>query len=192
MSMITFLIPTIGRPSLQATLESIELWQGDEILLVSGSIMAAPLTKKVRQIYCPPGKDWGHTERNVASRFALGQYIAHIDDDDTYAPGTRALMEDAIRTTPHRPLLFRMRYPNGVTLWREPTLTFGNVGTPMMLIPNEPDKFGTWGSFDGGDFAFLETMRWSRDDIVWRPEVTALLGHNSVWAEQQAAMESHR
>jgi len=184
---ISFIVPTIGRPSLQATLDSIELWPGDEILLVSERLDLQP-SKPVRHIYCPAGHDWGHTERNVASPMAQGQYLAHIDDDDTYAPDARALMEEVMCTTPHRPILFRMRYPNGVTLWREPALTFGNVGTAMMLIPNEPAKFGTWGSYDGGDFGFLETMHWRRDDIVWRPEVTVLLGHNSVWAEQQAAM----
>ena len=182
---ISFIVPTIGRESLTATLDSIELWDDDEIVLVSQRMDLQP-EKPVRHIYCPAGKDWGHMERNVGSKFALKRYLAHIDDDDTYAPGARALMEDAIRTTPDRPVLFRMRYPNGVTLWCDPELIFGNVGTPMMLIPNVPAKLGTWGSYDGGDFGFLETMGWSRDEIVWRPEVIALLGRNSAWAEQQA------
>jgi hypothetical protein len=109
---------------------------------------------------------------------ARGQYLAHIDDDDVYVPGTRELMEDAIRKTPARPVLFRMQYPNGLTLWQNQELRCGNVGTPMMLIPNMPTKLGTFGSFVGGDFAFLESCKWAREEFVWRPEVVAVLGHN--------------
>lgn len=88
-------------------------------------------------------------------------------------------MDMAILETPDKPVLFRMRYPNGITLWEEPALRCGNVGTPMMLIPNRPTMLGTWGSFVGGDCHFLETMKWKSEDIVWRREVIALLGHNT-------------
>jgi hypothetical protein len=87
-------------------------------------------------------------------------------------------MEDAIKKTPDRPVLFRMRFPNGLTLWQEQAVRCGNVGTPMMLIPNQPSMLGTWGSFIGGDCHFLETSKWKSEDYVWRPEVIALLGHN--------------
>jgi hypothetical protein len=174
---ITFIVPTIGRPSLADTLASIETYPGDEILLVGDRITVND--PRVTYLQCPRGNDWGAFERNFATPHARGQYIAHIDDDDRYAPGTRALMQDAIEKTPLRPVLFRMRYPNGITLWRDPALYCGNVGTPMMLIPNAQNMMGRWGSFVGGDCAFLETMRWYRDEIVWRPEVIALLGHNT-------------
>jgi hypothetical protein len=180
--MISFIVPTIGRPSLANTLASIECWPGDEILVVGGPPVS---DARVRHIPCAPGGDWGHSERNFVAPYIRGQYVAHIDDDDCYAPGTRALMADAIYQTPGHPVLFRMQYPNGVTLWRHTLVIHGNVGTPMMLIPNEPDKFGVWGSFDGGDCHFLETMKWQREQIVWRPEVIAHLGHNSAWAERE-------
>lgn len=134
---------------------------------------------RVRFVPCPPGGDWGHAERNYGTAFARGQYLAHMDDDDVYAPDTRDHMEHAITTTPGKPVLFRMKYPNGITLWREPILFCGNVGTPMMLIPNRPTMLGVWGSFIGGDCHFLETMKWQREEIVWREEVIALLGHNT-------------
>jgi hypothetical protein len=147
---------------------------------------AAPLTQDyvvlnpyIRRIHCEPGRDWGHTERNVATQFARGEYLAHIDDDDWYAKGTRALMADAIEKTPGKPVLFRMQYPNGITLWQEPELRCGNVGTPMILIPNIPERLGQFRPFVGGDCAYLEEMDWDRSEIVWRPEVIALLGHNT-------------
>lgn len=175
--MITFVVPTIGRESLAKTLQSIVCWYGDEILLVGDSWRVND--RRVRYVDCKPGRDWGATERNFATSFVKTPYIAHIDDDDVYAPGTRELMENALQKTPAKPVLFRMRFPNGITLWQEPEVRCGNVGTPMMLIPNIPEKLGTWGSFVGGDCHFLETMQWGRNEIVWRPEVIALLGHNT-------------
>lgn len=179
--MISFIIATLGRASLLQTLQSIETRPGDEIILV-GHVPANILEAadpRTRFIACQPGGDWGHTERNWVTPYARGRYLAHIDDDDTYAPGTRDLMQDVIENTPNRPALFRMRYPNGITLWRDPKIYCGNVGTPMMLIPNEPDKLGKWGSFVGGDCQFLETSKWAPEEYVWRPEVIALLGHNT-------------
>lgn len=180
--MISFIVPTIGRASLKATLDSIETWPGDEIIVVADMSTNVHLqsfvTSRARVIHCSKGNDWGHTERNVAMQQARCRYLAHIDDDDVYAPGTRELMDDAIRQTPGRPVLFRMRYPNGITLWEEPVLRCGNVGTPMILIPNMPTRLGQFKSFVGGDCAFLEEMKWPRDQIVWRPEIIALLGHN--------------
>jgi len=175
--MISFIVATIGRPSLLKTLASIECRPGDEILMVSNGFRVAD--SRVRFVDCPPGGDWGHTERNYAMPFARGQYMAHIDDDDVYAPGHRALMQSAINQSPGKPTVFRMRFPNGITIWDTPEIRCGNLGTPCFLIPNMPTKLGTWGSFVGGDCAFLESSKWKPEEYAWRKEVIALLGHNT-------------
>jgi len=172
MSTITFIIATTGRPSLAQAIQSVELWPGDELIVIGN--VEARTDGQIRYVPCEPGRDWGSTERNRATPLARGAYLAHLDDDDAYVPGTRALMADAIAETPGRPVLFRMRYENGNTLWHVPYLERGNVGTPMMLIPNVPDRLGQWGERqDCGDYCFLTTMRWAADEIVWRPEVIA-------------------
>ena len=174
---ISFIVPTVGRPSLAVTLRSIETFPGDEILVVGDRYRVRD--SRVRYVDCKPGKDWGHAERNFAMPHARCRYMAHIDDDDCYAPGHRALMQEAIEAYPDRPVMFRMKFPNGLTLWREPKIECGNVGTPMFLLPNVPEHLGTWKSFVGGDCAFLEESKWTSDEYVWRPEVIALLGHNT-------------
>jgi hypothetical protein len=88
-------------------------------------------------------------------------------------------MGDAISKANGNPILFRMRFPNGITLWNEKEIKCGNLGTPMFLIPNIPEKLGTWKSFLGGDCAFLESSGWDASEYMWRPEVIALLGHNT-------------
>lgn len=176
MSTVSFIVPTLGRPSLIATLKSIELWPGDEIIVV-GNVTECE-NGQTRYIHRMPGGDWGHSERNFAMPLARCPYMAHIDDDDTFVPGTRELMADAIKQAPERPSIFRMRFPNGITLWSEPVIRCGNLGTPCFLIPNKPAMLGTWGSFVGGDCWFLETSKWRPEDYNWRPEIIALLGHN--------------
>lgn len=181
--MISFIVPTIGRESLAKTLASIELRRGDEVLVV-GNVKELTNYNSAddttyRFIPCPPGGDWGHSERNFATPLCRGKYIAHIDDDDVYAPGARAVMAEAIATAFGRPIIFRMRFPNGITLWQEPVIRCGNLGTPCFLIPNVPEKLGRWEPFVGGDCAFLESCKWKPEDYSWRPEVIALLGHNT-------------
>ena len=188
--MITFVVPTIGRPSLAATLESIEAWPGDQIVIVAeldvlGELDAVRVSSLAGQasvllLACTRGNDWGHTERNFATPHVRTPYVAHIDDDDVYASGSRLVMSRAIHDTPNRPIIFKMRYPNGLELWQSQVLRCGNVGTPMFLLPNDPEKMtGTWAPYVGGDFAFLEGCKWRFEDYVWRPEVVALLGHNT-------------
>jgi hypothetical protein len=170
--MISFIIATLGRPSLADTLASIECWPGDEVIVIGN--VPAHTEGAIRYVPCPPGGDWGSTERNVATPLARGRYLAHIDDDDVYAPGARALMAAAIDADRDRLVIFRMQYPDGSVLWQDPIVRWGNVGTPMLLIPNQPAKLGTWGERrDCGDLHFLQTMQWAGSEIVWRSDVIA-------------------
>ena len=164
---ISYLIPSLSRPTLARTLASIELWPGDEIVVVRRT---------------PPGGDFGHTERNEALPFLRNAWFASIDDDDWYVPGTRAHFADAIRKQPANgpvPVIFRMQFPSGRTLWKdgEPELKNGNFGTPMLLCPNIPAKLHHYGNRVCGDFDFINNSVWPRRNIMWRPEIIALLGH---------------
>lgn len=171
--MISFIVATIGRPTLASTLASIELWPGDEVIVIGN--VETRTDGAVRYVACPPGRDWGSTERNVATPLARGRFLSHMDDDDVYAPGARAAMARAMAD--NKLTIFRMRYANGNTLWQVPELRLGNVGTPMMFMPNDPEKLGQWGErMDCGDFYFLQTMRWGPDDVAWDSTVIALVG----------------
>jgi len=195
--MVSYILPTLGRPGLIAALDSIELWPGDEVLVIGEMhalnpyIRSSDVERGVRFLHCPRGNDWGHSERNFAQAHAKGRYLANLDDDDVFAPGARALMADAMATTPDRPVIFRMKYPNGMTLWYRSHFfgeetTGGNVGTPMMFFPNDRTKLGTWGHGYMGDFDFLRSCKWRPEDYVWRGEVIALIGFDQ-HAERSAS-----
>lgn len=175
--MISFIVATSGRPTLAATLQSIECLPGDEIIVVGENIKFDDA--RARYIYCPAGNDWGHSERNLAMPQARGRYLAHLDDDDVYAPNHRAIMAAALQQNPGRPHIFRMQYRNGDLLWRHKIVEVGNVGTPMSLVPNIAAQRGQFGSFYGGDITYLESYAaragYTSADFVWNEDVTVLI-----------------
>ena len=178
--MISFIIPTIGRPTLQAAIDSVRPMLADEIIVVGA--VPDKVEGCVRYIHCERGNDWGCRERTLGMAHARGLYLAFLDDDDVYLPDAREMMVEAIRATPGVPILFRMMYPNGYVLWRDPELRCGNVSSDMIVIPNQPAMLGQWTIRREGDFDFLASMKWNHKDIAWRTEVTALQGHNDVFA----------
>lgn len=174
---ISFIVATSNRPTLAATLRSIEMREGDELIVVGHDV--PPLDPRARYVEHAPGNNWGHSERNHAMELATCDYIAHLDDDDAYAPGHRARFAGAIQNHPGRPFIFKMRYANGLELWRHKVVEVGNVGTPMSLIPNDPARRGEFGDYYGGDILYLETFAaksgYTSDDFVWCEDVTVLI-----------------
>jgi hypothetical protein len=99
-----------------------------------------------------------------------------MDDDDAYVPGALASMRAGIRKLPRGPVLFQMRFDNGTVLWRERRLTAGNVGSPMIVVPNDRGRLGSWGTKLEGDYHFVkETAEkcGGEESISWVKEVVA-------------------
>ena len=162
---ISYIIPTIGRDSLGKTLRSIECWPGDEILVEAD---------------IPPSHGWGNEQRNRAMARAKGDFLFFVDDDDCCAPGHRQIMEQAIRENPGKPMLFKMRYPDGRELWSKKEIVPGNIGSSMIFCPNDKKMLYHWQEKRNmADFIFVDKWKWDKKDIVWREEVIALLGHNN-------------
>jgi len=162
---ISFIIPTIGRDSLQSTLESIKQWPGDEVLVIRHN---------------PPSGNWGNAERQEGTDKATCDYLAFIDDDDVYAPKAREIMDKAIEENPNGyPILFKMQYPNGRILWVDKKNRCGNVSAQMMLVPNVKDNLHYWRQHESAaDFQFMNNWKWPHKLTIWREEIICYLGHN--------------
>lgn len=161
MSKISYIIPSINRPSLHDTIASIDVWPGDEVLV---------------EFDIPRSNRWGNDQRNKAMERATGDFLAFIDDDDTYVPEHRWLMDEAMTWDPDSLHLFKMQYPSGKTLWETTELVPGNVGSPMILVPNNKEKLFYWK--DGRNMAdFIFVDHWL-GEVVWHNDVIALLGHD--------------
>jgi hypothetical protein len=185
---ITLIIPTISRPTLARTLRSLRVqpWgPQDEIILVGDGPqeLAADLWRQFKL----PGKyielpkttppDWGHTPRNTLfdQRVPRGTHIVQLDDDDQWVEGTLATLRAAVVAEPNRPHLFRQSgCPVTGTVWKVKQLTEGNIGTPCIIFPNNPEKIGRFISRYGGDCDFIaDTCGRYPDGPVWHEEVIA-------------------
>jgi glycosyltransferase involved in cell wall biosynthesis len=162
---ISFIIPTIGRKTLQKTLDSIQEWPDDEVIVVKHN---------------PPSGNWGNAERQEGMEKATKDYLAFIDDDDVYVPGARYIMNRALKENfEDYPILFKMQYPNGRVLWERKRVKNGNVGCPMILVPNNKEMLHCWEqNVSWADYQFINRWHWHAKDIIWKEDVIALLGHN--------------
>lgn len=180
---VTYMVATSGRVGLDAALNSIvtQAMPGDQVLVIGATpdIAKAAGHYGCSYVFCPPGHDWGASERNMAVPYATGDYLAFMDDDDEAVMGSRVAMETAFTQHPGQPFIFKMHYPGpGHTLWSAKALVQGNVGTPMFVLPNQPEKLGTWGSEYGGDFTFISSCQWDTFDYVWVDSVIARIRPN--------------
>ena len=173
---VSVIVATTGRPSLARTLASIDVRPGDEVLVYQRN---------------PPGGDWGHTERNKAIPHARGAWLMFIDDDDWYVEGYRDVLTKAMGEVPGArdvPIIFRMQFPDGTVLWKDdfldkntnaPMLMNGNIGTPMLMVPNMPHMLHNFGRRYVGNFDFINNARWARRLIRWYPDIIVMTGQMS-------------
>jgi glycosyltransferase involved in cell wall biosynthesis len=160
---VTFsvIVPTRGRRSLAATLDSIveQLEPGDEVL-----------------VRCTRDEDFGNAARQSLIERAAGTHLVFIDDDDQLAQGALAAMRRVAGEHPARVAIFRMRYLDGRVLWHEPVLRERNVSSQMFLVPNVPGKLGRWENPEYprmADWSFIsETVR-LQGEPLFREEIVA-------------------
>jgi glycosyltransferase involved in cell wall biosynthesis len=173
----SIIVPTRGRRSLRATLDSIveQLEPGDEIL-----------------VSCSRANDFGDSARQSLVERARGSHLVFIDDDDQFARGAFAAMRSFVREYPDRIGIFRMRYPDGRVLWREPVVRRGNVSTQMFCVPNVPGKLGSWACtgvrvsrsgrrYDLADYAFIAETIALQEEPVFREEIVAHIRSDRRW-----------
>jgi glycosyltransferase involved in cell wall biosynthesis len=124
--------------------------------------------------------DFGHGPSNFAYATATGTHILRIDDDDTYVEGVFDKVRAAAQENPGKVIIFKMRAIarrlSYDLLWQSKVVGLGNVGTPMVVVPNNKAKLGTWGKWYGGDHDFIASTvkNFGGDDlVVWKEDVIA-------------------
>ncbi len=202
MTGITGVVPTQGRASLEALLQSVAaqgLRPEDEYIVVVDTFQMdgdtqqaiidrvtgfAPLAGKSLKVltYDAGHCCWGHCQLGVALANARpGNYITFNDDDDIYAFGAWDAIRRQIdmdqsflhgRTRCH---IFKFR-----TSWRQllpegPSLQEGRVGGHCLVVPNIIGKVGRLTCRYNGDWDLIESTvsRWG-DDVDFHDDVIAL------------------
>lgn len=185
---LTVIVPTIGRSSLETTLDSIasQIQTADQVLVVADGVY--PRSKNLVTKYgiqydyleLPDGPhhDWGARARNFGIEQAGRAYIAFMDDDDQYLSRAFYSIKNAIKLFPGHPFLFRMLHQKSI-IWRNPNLTLGNVSSQMVVVPNNQEKLARFTERYEGDYDFIKDTSdlYSSDNksFIWREEVISIL-----------------
>jgi hypothetical protein len=186
---ISVIVPTVGRPTLWATLISFadDLEAGDAVIVIADrhSEYAQEQVEEFARVYpgnewtyawLPVGGGWGHRQRNFAlDHLVRTTYVWSIDDDDVAAPGALKLLRE--HQNPDGWTMFKMTFEkghraSGITIWIWPQVTIGNVGTPMMFAPVCDARYGL--SYTG-DFDYALALQEELGEPEWSEDVIALI-----------------
>jgi Glycosyl transferase family 2 len=188
--MLSVIVPTVGRPTLGRTLRSVipQLASSDELIVIAdgpeaheaASGIVGRLNGRCR-LYATDTRtgSWGNAQRDLGMTLATRTHLTFMDDDDVYAPGAFAAIRKAVTVDSDAVHIFGMRAWNGDVLPSTREVLSGNVGTPMVVIPNVKERLGSWVHpelLDQGrsDFAFISETISKHPRLVWHDEVIAL------------------
>lgn len=152
---LTIAVPTIGRPGLVDTLESIkrqDLQPNDQVLIVYDSFARddanAEATRQLVERYgftFVEHNGWyhfqGNPQLNRAIELATGDFFMALGDDDVYVDGAIARLRKKLR--PGRAVLFQFFSPAFITgndglrclLWSDKAMRLANLSGCCMAAP---------------------------------------------------------
>jgi len=154
---ISVIIPTIGRPTLQRTIDSIkdQLEPGDEILI---------------EFDFPPHRDDGNWCRDRMIQRAAGTHLWFMDDDDAALPGALSAFRRRIEEDPSCAWMFRI-WLCGELSWKVNRITPGNQQGQCILVPRGAST--PWSNGDGpSDWHYINRVR---ADIKWADDIIATI-----------------
>lgn len=194
---LSIIIPTTGRPSLSATIESFapDLQPGDQVIVMADDPDYHPVHGYDRDY---PEVNWvfnvnrrvlgcfGHASRNYASDvFVTNPWVWSIDDDDVALPGALPAIRAAAESGECPWYVFKMTFGDnhraaGATIWSFRNLIVGNVGTPMIVAPVTEAVWGTSPDLlcgDGyfGDFEYAQALQSTIGEPGWKDLPVALI-----------------
>lgn len=188
-------VPTLGRPTLLRALHALalQLAPDDEILVVAdphGNVGMAKgafdecADERWRFLTLPaPGNDHGYKARTLGMSEAHGTHLCFADDDDEATPAALATFR---ANACDRPVFARMKYlsaqpsATGYLLWSRKEIFYGNIGSPMICVPNDPDRLGVWKDHNGagsagGDYTFAVGCVREMGAPVWVDEIVCVI-----------------
>jgi glycosyltransferase involved in cell wall biosynthesis len=180
---LSIIVPTHDGDGLDVLFQSLEeqLQPGDEVLIVrdtfEGGLVPIPDIAGLRVIDHDAGHHcWGHCQINEGMRYATGDYLVFIDDDDCFPDGALdAIRRAAAEQLAPRPLMFRFwSRRHGMYLPPRHEVRESAIGGHCMVTPNIPERLGTWTCRYAGDFDWIvSTLALWPDGPAWYDDVIA-------------------
>ena len=187
---LSVVIPTVGRDTLQMTLDALAAQpevEGVEVLVVADTFggYTDALTRARLRVELA-GYRWlehdaglhcvGQPQRTFGARFAHAPWVWFGQDDNVPAQDSLATIELAIDQQAHaRPLFFRMRTYWGSEVWHEPKLAIGNIDADCLVFPRVIAKQVNWGLRYEGDYdAAVQAYKVNDGDVAWIDQVVSI------------------
>lgn len=187
---LSVVIPTVGRETLQMTLDSLSAQpecEGVEVLVVGDTYGGR--TPALEQAHIRAelmGFKWlehdaglhcvGQPQRTAGARAAKAPWVWFSQDDNVAAQDSLAAIELAIDQQPRRrPLFFRMRTHWGAQVWRQPHLALGNIDADCLVFPRTIAHAVEWGLRYEGDYdAAARALDLSGGDVAWVDAIVSM------------------
>lgn len=209
---LTCVIPTIGRPTLARTLDSLDA-QSDcedlEVIVVAdtfGGLTADLMAARdhIREDRDPARYVWlehdagvhcaGQPQRTMGARLASAPWVWFTQDDNIAAADALLLIRRAVVRQAHpRPLFFQWLAPWRETIWRQPYLALGNIDADCIVLPRHVARLVQWGMRYEGDFdAATRASEIADGDVEWVDSIISIARPDDAhcwW--QHAAEPSH-
>lgn len=172
--LITIVIPTIDRGTLQRAIDSAKA-QGLTVILATDRCDPPPLGEDERV-----RGSWGDGKgpRNAALKLVTTPWCGFLDDDDILLPNYRAAFERSIDQAPDKDIyLFKMRFgsdrvpgrKSGEVLWRDAEFRRGNVGISFGIRTSLAQERPFPSARPAEDFFFLQ--QFSEEQMCFVDEI---------------------
>jgi len=179
---ITFIIPTIGRATLERSLLSLKnqtsphwnaivVFDGIQPTITNNDPRIQFLTIEKK------GNGWAGYVRNEGMKHVKTEWIGFLDDDDVLTPNYMAKFQIEARNNPDA-IIFRMKYSNGAVLppIHETTFKQDFVGISFCFQTRIFQKEGLEFKQSGiEDYEFLNTLREHNKRVVISQYITYLV-----------------
>jgi hypothetical protein len=187
---LSVVIPTVGRDTLQMTLDALAAQpesEGVEVLVIADTFGGrTPALEQACIRVELAGFTWlehdaglhcvGQPQRTFGARQAHAPWVWFGQDDNVATQDALAAIEAAIDQQAHaRPLFFRMHTYWGFQVWKQPQLALGNIDADCLVFPRHIAKEVEWGLRYEGDYdAAWRASALSDGDVGWIDEVVSV------------------
>jgi glycosyltransferase involved in cell wall biosynthesis len=179
---VTFIIPTLGRPTLKRTIQSLQAQHNPnwEAIIIFDGLTPQPLTTdpRLRMIEIPKTGRYNHAGevRNQGMKYVTTEWMAFVDDDDTLTPDyVDRLLEESQRKADLTTVIFRMYDPELQQIVPEPHqqgFSSGHVGISYSIKTSLYQDGFRFVPGPTEDFKLLEAIRQAGQKMVLSPYIT--------------------
>jgi len=186
---LTIVVPTIGRPTLETTLQSIarqDLRHGDRLIVALDTYQQPP-RPDVAALVARYGFEllpvdggfhfMGNPQLNAAISGCTTDYFCALGDDDVYVDGAIARLRKTLK--PGRALLFQFYAPpylvagdpRRFVLWADKTLRVANISGCCIVAPREA-------------LVPVSDQQRCEVDFDWIVDIVAKTGQRPIWLDE--------